>query len=234
MWLAELIIQNQGNPILAIIVTATAFIVISLFIAIHVRPRLPFLYADARVSARSASLITQKKMMSLADAKNNAELTNMLEHNPQALALSSSSGEPHSLLHTHLALERNFIEEIQEIRSFSTRRLDPVFDMFMTMWEARIVKTFCRARMTGAALNDELVYPVGEINAVIIEKLKNTQTVQDIGAVLAKTKIAGIFDRNHENIREIESAIDSFVLSRFSETCKKNRMYDGKAIEYML
>ena len=62
--------------LLAIIVVAIAVVLI--FVVRSVMPVTPFLYANARISARSTMLVSKRKIEELAEYKNLGELENSL------------------------------------------------------------------------------------------------------------------------------------------------------------
>ncbi|PIN69290.1 hypothetical protein COV93_06185 [Candidatus Woesearchaeota archaeon CG11_big_fil_rev_8_21_14_0_20_43_8] len=230
MWLADILTKN---PMLLMVLAVCAFMMIAVVIVLRTRPLIPFLYAGARVSARSAYLIGEQQYTALTSAGSFAELKGALERTNYSELFRTIAEDP-DLMSLHSELEKGFVKELEEVKGFSGVGLSHVLDTFVMMWEAKLIKTFAKARMNGREPDEQFIFPVGCITERMIERLNGTKTVQDMGAVLASTRFAPAFDRVSADIWEFEITVDSFILENFKRLSADAKVYDGRFMSDML
>lgn len=198
-------------------------------------PVMPFLYADARIQARSSYLLNEGKLQALADARNLSELANQL----QDTDYFEHVGKAASLREFHHAAEKGFIASVGELKKMSPESVHGLFDAYLLFWEAKMVKAVYRAKKTGQeeALGREgagILLPAGGLTQGMISRALEARTIADLAVVFQGRPYAKVLEQEHGSIEGFEVAMDSAVLEHFAGVVKKTRVYDGRHIVGML
>lgn len=205
------------------VVVFTALLIIALFwwLLSQNLPLIPFLDANARVSARSAFLVKEQKLENLIEKKGLQEFISSLQNTPYFQYVSKAK----DITDFHRGIERAFIDSVTEIRDISPDNFKKVINAYISIYEAKIIKAFFRTRFYGQhqMLNEKNVFSVGIITKKLLEELFKTKSVEDIAVVLANTKYYPVLKKEFKSINEFESELDSFVFEEFVKAVKKNR-----------
>ena len=213
------------------IIAAGAFGIAGLFGFIYWRVSgvMPFLYANARLQAKTTYLLMDNKMQSLAESKSLAEFQNALTDTDYAQFIEKTS----KVKDIHLGIEKGFVFAVEELKKMTPNSIDPVFDAYLNFWEAKIIKTFYREKFTQSIdtnVDTELVFPVGKIDSFIISKLKEAKTIADLKVVMSQTNYKNVFEQDFENLEEFEVALDNFIYKNFVKTVNETKIHDKKLI----
>lgn len=195
----------------------------------RVSPVMPFLYANARVQAKTTYIIEQKQMQSLSETKSLTEFQNALSDTDYAQFLEKAT----TVEDIHIAIEKGFVFAVEELKKMTPDSIDPVFEAYLNFWEAKILKTFYRDRFTqdtGISLDEKLVFQVGKINSFVLSKLMEAKTVADIKVIMSQTVYREVFEKDFESLEEFETALDGFVYKNFVKTVNKTKIHDKKLV----
>jgi len=222
----------QTGNIVVISLFFLAFIaVILIYISKKINPVSPFLYSNARIQARSTGLITDKKLAELSESKSLRDFENQLsdfEYSNYIEELDSADRE--DLTSLHIVLEKAFMDSVEELIKLSPKKTKPLFNAYMMFSESKIIKTIYRVKFLNKKLNEKLVFPVGNINEILLKHLLEAETVADMEVIFAPTNYNNLFSKKYESIEEFEIALDTFVLRNFIDTATKTKMFDAAYI----
>jgi len=220
------------NPVaLAFILPVLLVAVIMTFVLRNVAPVSHFLYANARIQARTNYMVSASLLRDLTKASSLKEFRSLLADTTYGEALEKSK---EGLRPFHIALEKSFVDSILELVELSPKKSQPLFDAYLKFSEAKILKIIYRAKMMKQDIDESLVYPIGNISQNLLKHLIGMETIADMAVVMEPTAYSEIFKQKYESLEEFEVKIDEFVFNNFIDTIKKTKMYDGKYIIYML
>ena len=221
-------IQSILNPQLAVFVlSVSAVVVIMIIVVKNVIPVSHFLYANARIQARSNSMVTNQSLLELTEAKSLKEFRSLLRETTYGEELEKAE---EGLRPFHAALEKGSTEAVLELVEMSPEKSRQLFEAYLMFLESKILKVIYRAKIMKQGIDESLVYAIGNIDQNMLNRLLETETAADIGVVMAPTNYAGIFDNKYNNLEEFETALDGFVFNNFVTVTKKIKMHDEKAI----
>ena len=220
------------NPVLLAFILPILFaIVIIMFMVRSVMPVSPFLYANARIQSRTNYMVTDALSLSLIDTKSLKEFRSLLRETDYGEELEKSNEDLRSF---HAAIEKGFISSILDLVKLSPKKSKPLFDAYLMFFEVKILKIVYRARFMKLKVDEALVYSIGNINENLLKHLLATESIADMGVVMAPTIYAKIFEKKYEAIEDFEVKIDEFILNNFVDIIKKTKMYDGRYITEIL
>jgi vacuolar-type H+-ATPase subunit C/Vma6 len=193
---------------------------------------MPFLFANARISARSRLSLSDAQRLALADKRSLGELASVLGETE----FSACAEKATSARELHLALEKALIERIDELREMSPPSFQGVLDAYLWFFEAKVLKAIYRSRFFGrpSPIGAGLVFEVGGINSGLLARLLETETIADINTAMASTHYAVVFEKEYGSLEEFEVALDNHVLSRFTALLGKSKIPDKKHIVGLL
>jgi len=203
------------------------------YVSRSVGPVTKFLYANARIQARSGYLIHDKDIDNLVSAKTLNELTNNLRETEYIEELEKLQKKDDIKLF-HKAVEKSFLASIMDLREMSPDKAKEVLEAYLGMLEAKVLKTVFRARNGNEELDEDLVFSVGIITPEVLRHLNDTKTTADIGVVMSTTKYSGLFAEKYEDVEQFDVAIETFVLKNMIKTVEKVKMHDSRAIIDMI
>jgi len=220
------------NPVLLAFILPILFaIVIIMFMVRSVMPVSPFLYANARIQSRTNYMVTDALLLSLIDTKSLKEFRSLLRETDYGEELEKNNEDLRSF---HAAIEKGFISSILDLVKLSPKKSKPLFDAYLMFFEVKILKIVYRARFMKLKVDEALVYSIGNINENLLKHLLATESIADMGVVMAPTIYAKIFEKKYETIEDFEVKIDEFILNNFVDIIKKTKMYDGRYITEIL
>ncbi|MFH1697248.1 MAG: V-type ATPase subunit [Candidatus Diapherotrites archaeon] len=197
-------------------------------------PVMPFLYADARIQARSNYLLSETKLQAMADARSLSEVANHV----QETDYFEHVGKAANLREFHAGAEKGFLDSVDELKKMSPENTHELFDAYLMFWEAKMVKAIYRAKKTGQEefLSGEkgVLIPVGEFTEGMLARAVEARTIADIAVVLQDRPYFKIVEQEYGNVEQFEVALDSNVLEHFAQVVKKTKIYDGKIITELL
>ncbi len=221
-------LNNLLNPVfLASILPILLVVALIIFVVKNAIPVSHFLYANARIQARTSYMVKDPLLLELTDAKSLKEFSSLLRETTYGEELEKSKRELRTF---HIALERGFINSILELVELSPKKSQPLLDAHLMFLEVKMLKIIYRARLMEEKIDQSLVYNIGTIDENLLKHLLDTQTIADISTVMAPTIYAKIFEKEYSSLEEFEVAIDEFVFNNFVDIIKKTRMYEGKYI----
>jgi V/A-type H+-transporting ATPase subunit C len=185
-----------------------------------------FLYANARLVGRLELILERNKLERLMYATSLVEFVNMLKDTEYANLLEGIG----KVTELNIALEKGLINSIKEIKEISPKKFKRIFDVYMRIYEAKIIKIFFRARFADIEIMEELLEPFESMNALLVKQLKETKTIADMRVVLEGTSYAGLFDKEYKTIEEFDAGLDKRVMGQIDDMLRKSRFYDKEAI----
>jgi vacuolar-type H+-ATPase subunit C/Vma6 len=217
-----------ANPAVLVFGLSILLVVaIMLFVIKNVTPVSKFLYANARIQARSNFMVSDQLLQEITGAKSLKEFRSLLRDTEFGEELDKSNEDLRSF---HVALEKGFINSIIELIKLSPDISKPLLKAYIMFLESEVLKIVYRTRLMKAELDESLVYPIGNITDERLRNLLATESIADLGVVMAPTKYSKVFEKKYESLEEFEAAIDEFVFNNFIEVVEKTKMYDGKYI----
>ena len=221
-------LQAFSDPaVLVIGMTVLLIAVILVFVFRNVSPVSKFLYANARIQARSNFMVSDQLLQELTEAKSLKEFRSLLRDTEFGEELDKSD---EGLRSFHLALEKSFTNSLLELIELSPSVSKSLLNAYLMFIESKILKIIYRARLMKAEIDESLVYPIGNIDDERLRNLLGTESIADIGVVMAPTVYSKVFEKKYGNLEEFEVALDEFVFNNFIEVINKTKMYDGKYI----
>lgn len=201
--------------------------VILVYAVKKIMPVSPFFYSNARVQAKSNLLISDQKMTELTESKSLREIVNKIKDTDYIQEIDKINID--ELGQIHSALEKSFLHSINELLELSPKKIKPLFTAYIMFFESKILKTIYRANFSNIELNEDLVFPIGNIDHVMLKHLLEAKTTADIAVVLEPTPYSKVFKKKYSTTEEFEIALDNFVLNNFIEKAKK-KMYEAQYI----
>jgi vacuolar-type H+-ATPase subunit C/Vma6 len=205
---------------------AATFCAFGYFALRQALPVMPFLYANARIQARSKHLISDKQWDALVEASSLADLTGLLRGTDYAEALEKTK----DVRDYHIAIEKTFAKNVEDLKEMTPDSVDPLFDAYLMFWEAKMLKTFYRKLLTGQELDEKLVFPVGRINRLRLSHLKEAKTLADMKVIMMGTEYKPVLDITYKTLEEFEASLDNFIFRYFVEKVKKTKVYNGDLV----
>lgn len=221
-------LQGLMNPPLLLFVFSLSLVIVVMVSVIrNVMPVSNFLYANARIQARSNYMITDNLLVELMQAKSLKEFRSLLRDTIYGEELDKSNED---LKGIHGSLEKGFMNAFFELIGLSPDKSKVLFNAYLMFFEAKILKIIYRAKLMKLTVDESLVFAVGNIDNNLLKHLLTTQTVADLKVVMEPTPYAKIFEIEYSSLEEFEVKLDEFVLNNFVEIVKATKMYDGKYI----
>ncbi len=207
--------------------TVLLIAVIVLFVFRNVAPVSKFLYANARIQARSNYMVSDQLLWELTESKSLKEFRSLLRDTELGEELERSSEDLRSF---HKALEKGFLRSVLELVDLSPVESKPLLKAYLMFLESKVLKIIYGAMLMNAKIDESLVYPIGNITEGRLRHLLDAESIADIGVVMTPTPYSEVFEKRYSSLEEFEVAIDEFVFRNFSSVIDKARMYDGKYI----
>ncbi|MFC2174541.1 V-type ATPase subunit [archaeon] len=208
----------------AVVLFSVAFVVaLAGYTFYKVFPMSAYLYADARVSARSASLLKKEDYDRLSSAESFPDFITRLKG-------SAYDCECTNARDFHLFIEKHYLREAEEIAKNTPDAYKAVLDAQMMRHEASCIKLLMKSKLKGTPLAEELVLPVGTITPSLLESLKEADTVGDMAVMLQRTGFADLFASDFwkdKTWEEAEMEIDGFISKRLREAVAKAKIPEG-------
>ena len=136
----------------------------------------------------------------------------------------------------HSNLEKALVEKAVELRNMSPDNFRKILDYYLRFYEAKILRAFYRSRFFPEAVSEisgDILFRVGEINKIMLQRLHETKTIADLNTVMASTKYRKVFEKNYDSIEGMAKAaiydVD-FIYAVFGDMLKKIRVHDGSHI----
>lgn len=214
-------------------IAATAAVALGAIGYKHLSGVMPFLYANARINARSKYSISRAQGEMLAEKKSLGDLAGFLGETDYADCAESAS----NVREFHAALEKSLVRKAVELREMSPPSFQSVLDAYLKFYEGKVLKAFYRSRFFSehfSEIDEKLLFTVGEIGEGLLQKLKEARTLADINTVMASTGYAKVFGKDYGSLEEFEVALDGFVFSGFTTLLEKLKMHDKKNILELL
>ncbi len=224
---------GSGSLGIWIILGVIVLAVVILYTVRRFSPLTPFIYANARIHARINFMVSDAKFEELADATSMNQLMNSLKDYEVGNDLEAV-GSTDDVKKVHSALEASFNRSLKELYELSPKNLRPLLNAYTMITESKMLRVIYRARRGGVPVDETLLYPIGNVDENVLRHLKETQSVADMGVVLADTVYSGLFDKQFETLEEFETALDQLILDHFVAVVKKVKMYDGPYIIDMM
>jgi V/A-type H+-transporting ATPase subunit C len=204
------------------------------FVHKRVSPVMPFLYANARIQARSSYLLNENDFKNLSEIKSLTELVSALDKTDYAEEIEKAE-DVRSL---DAAIEKSFIKTLNELKSVSPKEFNELLDAYLMFWEAKVLKTIYRVKSMKRKETEEelkeLVFEVGRIDYSLLKHLLEAETLADMKVVMSSTVYGKVFEAEYASLEEFEVALDNFVFDFFVEKTTKTKMFEAKEIVELL
>ncbi|MBW2989149.1 V-type ATPase subunit [Candidatus Woesearchaeota archaeon] len=214
-------------PFMILILSASLIIALLIFLIRGVAPMSHFVYANARIQARSNFMVSGRLMEELAEARSLKEFRSLLKETAYEEELEKSR---EGLRDFHIALEASFISSVRELVGLSPKQSKSLFSAYLMFFESQILKTIYRAKRVGSDIDSSLIYPIGALEDSLIKHLLDAKSTADMKVILAPTAYSKIFEKEYESLEEFEVSIDQLVFSNFAGIVNKIKIHDKKLI----
>jgi len=221
-------LNNYIGPVLVLFVLPVILaVVILIFVVRNVTPIMHFLYADARIHARSNYTVSGSLLLELTGAKSLKEFRSLLRDTIYGEHLEKIEDNLRSV---HVSLEKGYTDSIYELIEMSPQKSKPLLDSYLMFLEVKMLKIIYRAKFNKVEIDESFVYPIGNIDRNLLKHLLDAETVADISVVMTNTTYSKVFEKKYPALEEFEVAVDEFVFNNFVDTIKKTKIYDGNCI----
>ena len=217
----------NNPPMITFVLSILAVVVIMVFVIKSVSPLTHFIYANARIHARSNYVVTDSLLLNLIEAKSLKEFRSQLRETDYGEELEKTKEDLRSI---HTALEKGFISSVLELVGLSPEKSKPLLNAYLMFFEAKILKIIYRAKLMNVQIDESLVYSIGTVDSNLLKHLIDTETIADMGVVMASTEYTKVFESKYSNLEEFEVKLDGFVYDNFISIINKTKMYDGMYI----
>jgi vacuolar-type H+-ATPase subunit C/Vma6 len=214
----------NNPPMITFVLSILAVVIIMVFVVRSVSPLTHFIYANARIHARSNYVVTDSLLLSLMEAKSLKEFRSQLRETDYGEELEKTN---ENLRSVHTALEKGFIASVLELIGLSPEKSKPLLNAYLMFFEAKILKIVYRAKLMNVKIDESLVYSIGKIDSNLLKHLMDTETIADMSVVMASTEYIKVFESKYSNLEEFEVKLDEFVYNNFISIINKTKMYDG-------
>ncbi len=214
--------MQQEILVLIFVIVFTA--VIMIYVVKKVMPVSSFIYSNARIQGKSNMLISDQRMRDLTESKSLRELINKIKDSDYIQEVDKVNIDELGKIHS--ALEKSFLRSVEELQDLSPKNIKKLLEAYMMFFETKILKTIYRAKFSNTELNEDLVFPIGNIDEITLKHLLEAKTTADIGVTLEPTPYSKVFKQKYQTTEEFEIALDNFVLNNFIEQ-SQNKMYDA-------
>jgi vacuolar-type H+-ATPase subunit C/Vma6 len=187
-----------------------------------------FLYANARIAARTSYILTNEKLGTLSTSESLAQLISQLKDTEYSAYLDIIEND--SITEFNMALEKSLIDSIINIKEITPKKFRKIYEIYTKTYEAKLIKTFFRSRFSDVKIDKNLLEPIGTINPVLLKHLEDTKTVADIRVVLRDTEYGGIFEKEYSSIEEFDLEIEKKVMDAIGKIVSKMKIDNKKAI----
>lgn len=211
-----------------ILIISIALIALAFVVIILTNLQTSFLYANARTVVRAQHILDKGKLKGLLFVKSLDELINHLKNTEYHEFLKDI--DKSSILEFEMALEKGFINSLEDVRKISPKKFQVIFDVYTKLYEAKIIKTFFRSRFSKVDIDIRLLEPIGIINPVLLKHLHDAKTIADLRVVLRDTPYKDIIEKEFSSIEEFDVAIEQQIMKDISIILKNLKTPDKKSI----
>lgn len=187
---------------------------------------IPYLYANARLSARSRSLLHENKLRNIAESKNLTEFVGSIADT----GYFPNIDKKEDLNNIHNAIEKTFYNEVSELFSMSPKQVKPLIESYLVFTESKILKTLYKKRFKKEIINPEDFPVLGVFNRTMLEKVASSESLSDFKVIFANTVYGVVLEKEYGNTLEFENALDLFILEKFTKDISSTKIYDKKII----
>lgn len=188
-----------------------------------------FLYANARIAARSSYILDENKLNTLSASSSLPHLIDQLKDTEYSSYLEPIDKE--NIIEFSAMLEKSLINSIMDIREMSPKKFTGIFKIFAKYFEAKIIKTFFRSRFSNVAIGKALLSQIGLINPILMKHLEDSKTIADMGVVLRDTDYGILFEKEFTLIEEFDLEIEKKVNEDVDKIIIRMRIDDKKIIK---
>ena len=160
-------------PLLLFIFSLSLVTVVMVFVIKNVMPVSNFLYANARIQARSNYMVTESLLVELMQAKSLKEFRSLLRETIYGEELDKSSDDLREL---HGALEKGFVNGVFELIELSPEKSKGLFNAYLMFFEAKMLKIIYRSKLMNMKIDDSLVFSVGNVDDNLLKHLLTLRT----------------------------------------------------------
>lgn len=191
---------------------------------------MPYLYSNARLSARSKYMLSENKLRTISESKNLVDFSGNLTDTDYANNITDKN----NLNQIHKSIDKTFYLELKEIIQMSPKQAKPLIDLYLVFTESEILKKIYRKRTQGKKINADDYPKVGIFTQSMLDKISNSESLADLKVILSRSIYSEVFKKEYEDILQFEQSLDKHVLDLYSEELKKAKIYDKNIIINLL
>ena len=151
-----------------------------IFMARNLRNILPYLYVNARISAKEAKLLKPETLEEMVNAGSVAEIASILENSEYSFAMQGLVLESSESIED--LLTRQTADTYCEIAKMLPGNMEKVFSFLLQQWDVRNLKTIIRGVRKGLP-SDEVaskIVPFGQMDEETLKKMAESSSVEDM------------------------------------------------------
>ncbi len=209
--------MNYQFFVLVLLLLLGVLIPYLVFLMRSVKTIVPYLYLNARISAKQGRLIKKTMLTDLIESDSVAELASRLEATDYAFAM------PDLVLDTAESIERLLIRYsavvYHELAEMMPQKIAPAFSFLLQEWDVRNIKTILRSLRRGLPAGEILsrVIPAGELPGSLLSKLAEAGSVEQSIALLEGTRYAFLAEllpryEQERTLAVMDAALDKNLL----------------------
>jgi vacuolar-type H+-ATPase subunit C/Vma6 len=183
---------------------------------------IPYLYANARIEARSKKIFDQSKLKGISESKSLNEFCSKIS---ESYPVKSKE----DIYNIHNSIEEDFHKEILELQKMSPKTMQPLYRSYLMFIEAKILKMVFRKKVGKIEMTQDELPSIGIFNKILNEKI-SVASRPDLKVILSYTPYGKIFEEEYESPKHFDMAIDKLVMDNFLDSINSSRIYDRKSI----
>ncbi|MDK2869934.1 MAG: V/A-type H+/Na+-transporting ATPase subunit [Pyrococcus sp.] len=144
----------------------------------------PYSYPNARIRAMEARLLSDQRLLELAESKNLENFVVNLEDSDYGKRFSELKA--YSVEEIEKALDLSFVDTILLFQKIMPKRVRGFFEVMLEEWDVRNIVNVVKAKITGLPAQD-FVIPVGKILNKV-KAMAEAKTMEEILVILEGTE----------------------------------------------
>ncbi|MCB9362375.1 V-type ATPase subunit [Candidatus Woesearchaeota archaeon] len=196
----------------------------------NVMPMTPYIYANARIQARSSSMIDSREIQELASKKSLAEAVSALHSSEYGRRLEQVKDL--NIASVHRAIEGHYHDAIAEMLDLSPDEMKKVIVALSRTEEAKVFKAVYRAKYMGTTQSE--VQPFGKLEGSLLMQLQSAKSVADFKVILAGSFWEPVVKKEYRSLQEFEVEAEQHLYNSLLMTIENSKLVDKLAIAQII
>ena len=141
---------------------------------------MPYLYTNARLSARSNRFIKQARLKSISESKDLTAFCQSITDSDY----SSNILQKNDLNDIHSGIEKTYIGTLIDLKQMGPKKIDPLYDSFLMFNEACIIKMIFKKKFLEKTISPDQIPIYGVFTQLRTEKIIKA-TIPDLKVIFS-------------------------------------------------